>query len=218
MAYAENRRLMVERQLIARGIRDERVLAAMGHVPRECFVEADQVAAAYSDKALPIAEGQAISQPFMVGAMSAALRLNGVESVLEIGTGSGYQAAVLGYMARSVLTIERKGFLATRARERLDGLGLTNIEVIVSDGSLGCATRGPFDAILVTAEAPRLPEVLVSQLIEGGRLVIPVAAKDGADLVRIVRTGERTWRQEVLMKCFFVPLVGLGGYQEPSQM
>ncbi|MBM3267584.1 MAG: protein-L-isoaspartate(D-aspartate) O-methyltransferase [Candidatus Sericytochromatia bacterium] len=203
---------MVRRQLLARGIDDPRVLQAMGELPRELFVEPHMRTEAYKDQALPIAEGQAISQPYMVAAMTQALRLGPSDRVLEIGTGSGYQAAVLACLAAWVVTVERKAFLAARARDRLAALGLRNVQVELSDGTLGFPAAAPFDAIVVTAEAPKLPVALLAQLAIGGRLVIPLAGQEGATLVRFCKTGDRDWRQEALMRCFFVPLVGQEGY------
>lgn len=210
--FAEQRQDMVQSQLVARGIRDRRVLAAMGEIPRERFVEPQSAGEAYSDQALPIADGQAISQPFMVAAMSEALQLKPTDRVLEIGTGSGYQAAILGKLAGDVVSVERKQFLAMRARERLADLGLGNVRVEISDGTLGYPAGTPYDAIIVTAEAPKLPVALLDQMAIGGRLVIPLASTEGAVLTRLTKTGERTWHQEALMRCFFVPLVGREGY------
>lgn len=210
--FERERQAMVKSQLLARGIRDPRVLAAMAELPRERFVEKHLVAEAYKDQALPIAEGQTISQPFMVAAMTEALRLKPADRVLEIGTGSGYQAAVLSRLAAQVVSVERRAFLAARARERLADLAISNVRIEVVDGTLGFAPAAPYDAIMVTAEAPKLPIALVDQLVVGGRLVIPLASAEGALLVRLTRTGPRSWDQEPLMKCFFVPLVGREGY------
>ena len=210
--FAEQRQAMVQRQLVARGIRDPRVLGAMARVPRECFVEPQCVADAYKDAALPIAEGQAISQPFMVAAMTEALAPSQSHRILEIGTGSGYQAAVLALLAGWVVTAERKRFLASRARQRFDDLGIQNVQVEVVDGTLGFEPGAPYDGIIVTAEAPKLPVALLDQLALGGRLVIPLASPDGAMLTRFTKNGPRTWNQEGLMRCYFVPLVGREGY------
>ena len=203
---------MVLRQLVARGIKDPRVLAAMAELPRERFVESQSVDDAYTDQALPIAEGQAISQPFMVAAMTEALELEPSDRVLEIGTGSGYQAAVLARLAAWVVTVERMSFLAMRARERLGDLAIRNVQVEVVDGTLGFAQGAPYDAIIVTAEAPKLPVALLDQLTLGGRLVIPLASTEGAMLTRMSKTGPRSWTQAALMRCFFVPLIGREGY------
>jgi protein-L-isoaspartate(D-aspartate) O-methyltransferase len=210
--FGQQRQMMVQRQLVARGIRDERVLSAMAEVPREAFCEPHLQHEAYKDQALPIAEGQAISQPFMVAAMTEAMRLSPSDRVLEIGTGSGYQAAILAKLAAWVVTVERKAFLADRACERLAQLGLKNIQVEISDGSLGFAAGAPYDAIMVTAEAPKLPVALLDQLAIGGRLIIPLASHDGATLCRYVKTAARKWDQEALMRCFFVPLIGKEAY------
>src|SRR5258708_31412118 len=165
---------MVERQLRKRGIRDERVLAAMFSVPRHEFVPAEFAAEAYSDRPLPIGHGQTISQPFMVAAMAEALQLSGGERVLEIGAGSGYQAAVLSLLAREVHTVEMHEELAADSAQRLQRLGYTNVRVHVGDGTLGWPDAAPFDAIVVTAAAPEIPPPLAAELSNGGRMVIPV--------------------------------------------
>ena len=198
----------IDEQLVARGIRDPRVLEAMARVPREAFVPEASQAQAYDDRALPIRSGQTISQPFMVAVMTEALMLKGTERVLEIGTGSGYQAAILAELAAEVITIERRPELADDARTILGSLGYPNVEVMVGDGTLGLAARAPFDRILVTAGAPRVPEALTQQLSpDGGRLVIPVGSSEQQWLRVITRDGDRlddTTREA----CVFVPLVG----------
>jgi len=198
----------IDEQLVARGIRDPRVLEAMARVPREVFVPEASQAQAYADRALPIRSGQTISQPFMVAVMTEALMLQGTERVLEIGTGSGYQAAILAELAAEVITIERRPELADEARTILGSLGYSNVEVMVGDGTLGLAARAPFDRILVTAGAPRVPEALTQQLSpDGGRLVIPVGSSEQQWLRVITRDGDRlddTTREA----CVFVPLVG----------
>jgi protein-L-isoaspartate(D-aspartate) O-methyltransferase len=203
---------MVERQLRRRGIGDERVLAAMGEVPRERFVAGPERRRAYADSALPIGQGQTISQPWIVAAICQALELGGPESVLEVGTGSGYSAAVLARLAAKVITIERHPQLAAEARARLGELGAGNVEVRVGDGSKGMPDRAPFDAIAVHATAPEEPHSLLAQLAEGGRLVGPIAS-DGADLLTVFhRRGDRT-TSTVVAPCRFVPLVGDEGYE-----
>jgi len=203
----------IDDQLVARGIRDPRVLDAMRRVPRHQFVQHDTQRLAYADRALPIGDGQTISQPYMVAAMTEALRLQGHERVLDVGTGSGYQAAILAELAREVVTIERRAELADAARERLVGLGYRNVRVVVGDGSLGHEDDAPFDAILVAAASPRVPASLKDQLAEGGRLVIPVGSPDEQRLTVVTRDGER-FVESVHEGCVFVPLVGAEGWPE----
>ena len=202
----------IDEQLVARGITDARVLDVMRRVPREAFVPNASSEQAYADRALPIGCGQTISQPYMVAVMSEALRLTGSERVLEIGTGSGYQAAVLGELARHVMTIERVPELAEAARARLAALGYTNVEVSVGDGTLGSPSDAPFDGILVAAGAPRAPDALKEQLSpEGGRLVIPVGPAEQQWLVVITRHGDR-FTESTGIGCVFVPLLGQHGW------
>ncbi len=207
------RREMVARQIEQRGIRDARVLDAMRSVPRHLFVPDEYVYASYMDEPLPIGEGQTISQPFMVAAMAEALLLKGTERVLEIGAGSGYQAAVLSHLAREVIAIEAQPLLASSARERLARLGYVNVRVEQGDGSAGWPPDAPYDAILVTAAAPSVPAPLVEQLGEGGRLVLPVGGAENQELIRITKSERRTSR-ESLYACRFVPLVGRHGWQD----
>ena len=174
------------------------------------------IARAYDDEPLPIGDGQTISQPFMVAAMAEALMLNGGEHVLEIGAGSGYQAAVLSLLARDVTTLEKHVTLANAATERLAMLGYTNVQIEEADGSLGWSAGAPYDAILVTAAAPAVPPPLVDQLAEGGRLVIPVGSSEQQDLIRIVKRDGRVSKQS-LYACRFVPLRGFFGWRENSQ-
>lgn len=203
---------MVERQLRRRGIGDERVLAAMGEVPREAFLPAGQRRRAYSDSALPIGEGQTISQPWIVAAICQALELGGRERVLEVGTGSGYSTAVLARLAVEVVGVERVPALADSARRLLAGLGVGNAEVICADGSRGLPERAPFEAIAVHATAPAPPRALLGQLADGGRLVVPIAA-DRADLLTVfTRRGEELLRTEI-GPCRFVPLIGDEGFR-----
>jgi protein-L-isoaspartate(D-aspartate) O-methyltransferase len=205
--FAAERDRMVESQLQRRGISDPAVLAAMRSVPREFFVEADSVGEAYADRPLPIAEGQTISQPYIVAVMTQYLELTGNDAALEIGTGSGYGAAVLSRIARTVDTVERHSHLAEVARCRLAELGCANVTVHVGDGSLGLPDHGPFDAISVTAAGPTIPRALVDQLADGGRLIMPVGRRWGQRLVRARKRGE-TIREEDLEAVAFVPLVG----------
>lgn len=212
--FEELRRKMVDRQIRARGIASLRVLEAMLAVPRHEFVPAECQSAAYNDEPLPIGEEQTISQPFMVAAMAEALDLAGSERVLEVGTGSGYQAAVLSLLAPEVYTIEVHALLARAARERLARLGYDRVRVLVGDGSLGYPPAAPFEAIAVTAAAPRVPPPLVEQLAEGGRLVIPVGQSDHQELRQICKIGGRP-TDRLLHYCRFVPLVGRHGWRAP---
>jgi protein-L-isoaspartate(D-aspartate) O-methyltransferase len=202
---------MVERQLRHRGIGDERVLAAMGEVPREQFVPERFRKRAYSDSALPIGEGQTISQPWIVAAICQALELSGNERVLEIGSGSGYSAAVVARLAARVIGVERHESLAAGARRALDGLGVENVELLVGDGSRGVGERAPFEAIAVHATAPAPPHALLGQLADGGRLVVPIAG-DGADLLTVFRRRGDELRREEISPCRFVPLIGEEGF------
>lgn len=211
--YAKERLHMVEEQLIGRDVRDERVLEAMRAVPRHRFVPQEYRHMAYSDGPLPIGSGQTISQPYIVALMTQLLRLQGDENVLEIGTGSGYQAAVLGYLAKQVHTIERHAELAEGAAGVLRGLGLDNVCVHIGDGSLGLREFAPFQAILVTAAAPDVPKALLEQLDEGGRLVVPVGGRMNQFLERWERHGT-SFEQELLVPVAFVPLRGHYGWNE----
>jgi protein-L-isoaspartate(D-aspartate) O-methyltransferase len=209
--FARLRAGMVERQLRRRGIEDERVLAAMEEVPRELFVPEALRDRAYADSALPIGEEQTISQPWVVAAICQALELEGSELVLEVGTGSGYSAAVLARLAAHVVSIERHGVLAWAAAEALEALGARNVELIVGDGSLGVSERAPFDAIAVHAAAPAAPPALVDQLADGGRLVVPVSGGDADMLTALRRSGDR-FEITKLGPCRFVPLIGEEGF------
>jgi protein-L-isoaspartate(D-aspartate) O-methyltransferase len=209
--HTHRRETMVEAQIAARGVRDRRVLDAMRTVPRAAFVADDLDAFAHDDRPLPIGEGQTISQPFIVAAMAAAAELTPTSRVLEIGTGSGYGAAVLGHIATEVWSIERHLPLASDARRRLEDLGFDNVHVIHGDGSLGLAEFAPFDAIVVTAGATRVPPALLAQLETDGRLIIPVGPRRrGQRLLRIRRRGAETIEDD-LGAVRFVPLVESGG-------
>jgi len=208
----EEREQMVGRQLRGRKIRSERVLQAMLRVPRHEFVAEEFCARAYDDAPLPIGEGQTISQPYMVASMSEALELTGSERVLEVGTGSGYQAAVLGRLAREVFTIESRAGLALAARERLARLGgYDNVHVHAGDGTLGLPELAPFDAILVAAAAPEILPPLVAQLAEGGRIVVPVGGSNQQQLMCGRKIGGEL-QSTALYHCRFVPLVGEYGW------
>ncbi len=212
-AYAELRHAMVETQIHKRGINDGRVLRAMCSVPRHEFVAANWKNDAYSDEALPIGEGQTISQPYIVAVMCAALHLQGPERVLEIGTGCGYQAAVLSCLAREVHTVECRAELASTAGERLSSLGYGSVHVHRADGSLGLAAHAPYDAIVVAAAAPHVPEPLTRQLAEAGRMIVPVGGEDHQVLMLLTKHGEKltSERREL---CRFVPLVGVHGWKD----
>jgi protein-L-isoaspartate(D-aspartate) O-methyltransferase len=204
---------MVERQLRARGIADERVLTAFERVPRHRFVPPDRRWAAYEDEPLPIGLGQTISQPYMVARMTELLELTKVSRVLEVGTGSGYQAAILGELAGEVWSIERHEALARMAGAILEELGAANVHVVVGDGSLGLPERAPYDGIVVTAAAPFIPPALRSQLADGGLLVIPVGDTWNQWLTVLRRAGD-TFREANVLGCRFVPLIGEEGYHD----
>ena len=213
MAFERERQRMVEEQIIGRGIRDERVLAAMRKVPRHEFLPEAMHGNAYVDQALPIGEGQTMSQPYMVALMTQLLELTGTERVLEIGTGSGYQAAVLTELAGKVYTVERIKTLAERARAVLDRLGYRSVALKVYDGTYGWKEMSPFDAIMVTAGAPHIPDALVEQLREGGRMVIPVGDRYGQRLMKVVKTADGVLSEQSV-PCVFVPLIGNHGWKE----
>lgn len=204
---------MVDEQLVGRDICDRRVLQAMRSVPRHLFVLAEHRRHAYSDGPLPIGGGQTISQPYIVALMTQLLELEGSEKVLEVGTGSGYQAAVLAHLADQVHTIERDPRLSRRATQVLQGLGLTNVHTYIGDGSLGLPEHAPFQAILVTAAAPDVPNALLDQLADGGRLVIPVGSRLGQYLEKWLRQGEE-FTKDVLVPVAFVPLRGQFGWDD----
>lgn len=213
MDFQRLRDLMVEAQLISRGITDSRVLEAMRKVPRHLFMKDPLLYEAYGDTALPIGEGQTISQPYMVAVMTELLELKGDEKVLEIGTGSGYQTAILAELAAEVYTIERIPALSDRARETLSVLGYENISFRADDGTLGWSEAAPFDRILITAGAPEIPEPHIEQLAEGGIIVAPVGDKFSQQLVKGRKTGTKLSRENHT-PCIFVPLVGDYGWKE----
>jgi protein-L-isoaspartate(D-aspartate) O-methyltransferase len=207
------RESMVADQLVPRGISDKLVLDAMKKVPRHKFMPEELESSAYEDNALPIGEGQTISQPYMVAIMTEKLGLKGREKILEIGTGSGYQAAVLAEIAKKVYTIEYVPSLAEKAKKKFDDLGYKNIEVIVGDGTLGLPEKAPFNGIMVTAGAPSIPKTLTDQLAEGGRLVIPVGERFMQILTIVTKRGRKLDIEESIA-CVFVPLVGKYGWKE----
>jgi len=206
---------MVETQIKARGISDPRVLKAMETIPRHLFVEEGLVEQAYYDSPLPIGEHQTISQPYIVALMTQALELKGKERVLEIGTGSGYQTAVLAYLADRVFSIERIASLATGARKILEALNFYNVAIRVGDGSYGWREEAPFDGIIVTAAAPDIPRYLIEQLAVGGKMVVPVGGRDVQTLYRVTRSSENPQEivKEDLGGCRFVSLIGESGWK-----
>ena len=214
-SWEKKRNQMVDYQIQARGVDDPLVLAAMRKVPRHLFVPREYEQSAYDDRPLPIGYGQTISQPYMVAIMTQALKLEGDERILEVGTGSGYQAAILAEIADHVVSVERIPELAERATRILRNLGYMNVEVIVGDGSRGYAERAPYDGIIVTAGAPDIPQVLIDQLADGGRLVIPVGNSFQQTLTRVTRKGDET-KIERLEGCVFVPLVGKYGWRDDN--
>jgi len=209
--YTRAREKMVQEQIVDRGIRDPRVIEAMRKIPRHFFVPDALLGRAYGDTALPIGDSQTITQPFMVAFMSEALGLGGKERVLEVGTGSGYQAAVLACLAERVYSVERIPSLLERARKTLDRVNCLNVVTKLSDGSYGWQEEAPFNAILITAGAPSLPQPLMDQLKTGGIMVIPVGERNSQRLIR-VRKNSRGFSQEELLECNFVSLVGEFGW------
>ena len=216
--FAEQREYMVRHQIANRGIRSTLVLEAMRNVPREEFLPAGQGIFAYDDGPLPIGEGQTISQPYVVAYMADGLCLGGGERVLEIGTGSGYAAAVLAEIAAEVYTVERISLLADMARQTLQSLGYNNVHVRCGDGTLGWPEKSPFDGIIVSAGAPDVPESLSHQLRIGGRMVIPVGSgKSYQQLVLVTRVEENEWTSEDMIPVRFVPLVGEEGWSSERE-
>lgn len=216
--YEALRLEMVEQQIIRRGAFRDALLDTMRRVPRHEFVPQGQRSSAYTDHPLPIGGGQTISQPFIVAAMTEALKLTGAEKLLEVGTGSGYQAAVLSLLAREVHTIELHQGHAEAARQRLARLGYSNVTVHCGDGSRGLPEHAPFEGILVTAAAPHVPAPLLEQLAEGGRLVIPVGDEQEQELLRVRKLPGGSTEQDRLLYCRFVPLRGAFGWQAPEWM
>jgi protein-L-isoaspartate(D-aspartate) O-methyltransferase len=211
--YRLARERMVRNQLIPRGISDERVLAAMEKIHRHLFVEEALAGEAYNDHPLPIGHKQTISQPYIVALMTEALELKAGEKVLEIGTGSGYQTAILAELAQAVYTVERVEPLLEKSRQLLENLGYTNIRFAVSDGTLGWEAFAPYDAIMVTAGAPKIPQPLLAQLADGGRLIIPIGNRYSQDLIRVKRAKKRFIEQN-LGGCRFVDLIGNHGWKD----
>ncbi len=217
--FEKMRKQMVEEQIAARGVKDTAVLAAMKRVPRHAFVTPGDEDRAYQDRPLPIGEGQTISQPYIVAAMTEALQLKGDEFVLEVGTGCGYAAAILGEVGAKVVTIERIGKLAELARQNLAKAGYNSVRVMCGDGSVGLAELAPFDAIVVTAGGPSVPQSLKHQLKTGGRLVIPVGRSSyDQRLLRITRTGEDNFAKDDLGSVRFVPLIGKEGWEKDDRL
>lgn len=212
--YQIARKRMIQEQLVARGINDSDVLEVMGKIPRHIFVDEALKSQAYIDAPLNIGEGQTISQPFIVALMTQALELTGKEKVLEIGTGCGYQTAVLGLLAKQVYTIERHKSLTMQARRRLKRLGIKNIVMRVGDGSLGWTKAAPFDRILIACASPKLPENLLNQLKVGGFILVPVDAEPGVqDLLKIIKT-ESGFETKSYGACRFVKMIGKHGYEK----
>lgn len=214
--YRKQRTRMVDTQIRARAVNDVRVLKVMETMPRHLFVDEGLIDQAYTDNPLPIGEKQTISQPYIVALMTEALELKGRERVLEIGTGSGYQTAILAQLADRVFSIERVAALAARARKILDQLNCYNVAIRIGDGSYGWKEEAPFDAIITTAAAPRIPQYLVAQLTPGGRLVVPVGSRDVQTLYKLTRSSENPdeIKKEDLGGCRFVSLIGESGWKE----
>lgn len=204
---------MVETQIVERGIRDKRVIEAMKKVPRHLFVPEDIIDSAYDDRALPIGHGQTISQPYIVALMTELLELKGDEKILEIGTGSGYQAAILAELAKEVHTIERVEALASEAKKRFEKLGYRNIKVYVKDGTEGLPEEAPFDRIIITAATPDVPEPLCEQLKEGGIIVAPVGERYSQYMLKAIKK-DKELERHYLIPVAFVPLIGKYGWKE----
>jgi protein-L-isoaspartate(D-aspartate) O-methyltransferase len=215
--FARAREKMVDEQLIPRRISNPRVLSAMRHVPRHRFVNTDLQHLAYEDAPLPIGQRQTISQPYIVALMTQLLELAESDKVLEVGTGSGYQAAVLAQLAAEIISVERISLLAERARQIFEEIGINNVKIIESDGSMGNPEFAPYNAIIVTAAAPQVPQPLKDQLADGGRMVLPVGGRDGQVLERWRRDGERL-ESERITPVAFVPLVGNFGWDEDGDI
>lgn len=211
MTFDEQRERMVREQLKARGLTDERLLRAFRKVPRHQFVPEDLLAQAYTDHPLPIGVGQTISQPYMVALMTSRLRLQGHERVLEIGAGSGYQTAILAELALEVFSVERLPELLSTALERVNALGYLNVHLTTGNGSLGWPERAPYDGIVVTAAAPGIPEPLLAQLADHGRMVLPIGSAESQMLIEVEKQ-HGTILQKEITSCVFVPLVGQHGW------
>lgn len=217
--YAKQRKKMVDSQIRSRGVRDERVMRAMEKIPRHLFIDEGLIDQAYNDNPLPIGEKQTISQPYIVALMTEALELKGREKVLELGTGSGYEAAILAELADRVFTIERIASLAQKARKLLESLNYYNVVIRVGDGTYGWREESPFDAIAVSAGSPSIPRMLVEQLAIGGRLVIPVGSRYSQSLIKLTRLSENPddVKREDLGGCRFVNLIGEHGWKVEQQ-
>jgi protein-L-isoaspartate(D-aspartate) O-methyltransferase len=216
MGFDELREFMVNTQLIPRGIKDERVLRAMKKVPRHLFVDEPIQYKAYDDMALPIDEGQTISQPYMVAIMTELLELKGNEKVLEVGTGSGYQAAILAELSKEVYTIERVAVLVKKAEGRFRFLGYSNIHTRVGDGTLGWPEEAPFDRVMITAATPKIPEPIMGQLSEEGIIVVPVGERFSQQLIKVRKSKTRVF-EERHTPCVFVPLIGRYGWDRDTE-
>jgi protein-L-isoaspartate(D-aspartate) O-methyltransferase len=212
--YTSKRQRMIETQLLPRGIKDPRVIAAMRKVPRHLFLDEALWPEAYEDHPVPIGEKQTISQPFIVAIMTEALKLSGTEKILEIGTGSGYQAAVLAELAEQVYSMERLPSIAKRARRILDELKYANIVITIGDGTLGWKEHSPYDGIIVTAASPYPPKTLLEQLKVGGRLIIPIGDEFTQDLTLYIRDSDKDYSKESYGGCRFVKLIGEQGWRE----
>ncbi len=212
-SYLYQREKMIEKQLSGRGIKDDRVLQAFSEVERHQFVEESLWDRAYNDCPLPIGKNQTISQPYIVGLMTESLELTGNERVLEIGTGSGYQAAILSRLVQQVFSIERHPDLARNARKVFENLGIHNIAIRIGDGSIGWSEFAPYDAIIITAAAPKEPGILLNQLAEGGKLIVPVGSENTQRLLLYIKEGGKVEKTE-LCYCAFVPLIGTDGWNE----
>ena len=214
----EKRQEMIARQIAGRGIRDGRVLAAMGAVPREAFVSEDYANYAYDDGPLPILEGQTISQPYVVALMIQELRIEAEDRVLEIGTGSGYAAAVISRIADQVYTVERLESLALYAQEKLESLSYDNVHVLHGDGTLGWAEHAPYEAIIVAAGGPEVPPALKEQLAVGGRMIIPVGPEQRAQrLIKVTRKSDDAYEERTMSHVRFVPLIGEQGWEKENR-
>ncbi len=213
--FAGQRQKMVEEQILDRGIKNYNVIEVMSRVPRHLFVSSSFQHKAYGDHPLPIGENQTISQPYIVAAMTEALNLSGKERVLEIGTGSGYQTAILAELADQIFTVERVKSLGKMAKTTLDQMGYANINYKIFDGTYGWRDQGPYDAILITAAAPDIPKTLIEQVKDRGRIVAPIGDEENQELILFTRQGSRL-QKKILCACNFVPLIGKYGFAERS--